>query len=101
MDLSEELALLRQRLDALERQVVGQEQPGDPGAALVVSTATLPEGTDVARWTVQRVVFEETEGASASFTATGAILAPGLGSCREGSYFVAVPVQGSRFVTIF
>ncbi|MEW4569321.1 hypothetical protein AB1L88_15760 [Tautonia sp. JC769] len=100
MDLAEELTLIRQRLDAMERQAAILEQPGDQALALVVSRASVPTNTDVARWTVNRVAFEETEGAAPTFTAGGSVLAPGIGGNRQGTYFVAVPVQRGRFVTV-
>ena len=102
MDLSEELALIRQRLDALERVLATTEQPGQAFGALVVS-GTLPESTDVKKWTVMAVRVDEAEGATPTFTPTGAIFAPGIGPSRSGSSenrLIAVPIRGARFVVI-
>jgi hypothetical protein len=100
MDVSQELSLIRSRLDRLEARLEAEQRPSDPGRALLVGpTAGAADGV-VSSYPVRSVRFDPVEGASPVVDPTDATvhalrLGPG-----SASLLLCVPVRGARYVVL-
>jgi hypothetical protein len=100
MDASQELSLIRSRIDRLESRLERLQLPNDPGRVLLVGPAAQASDGVVSSYPVRTVRFEQVEGAAPVVETTDATVPALTLGGGSASLRLCVPIRGSRYVVL-